>query len=435
MSYEHSSDPILSNLHNTIQYDGAENPAIRVSNSPGSSLETSFADNFQLTSFNRLRTSATRLLGEYRYMYASGTSNEMNDKLTGTSSISVDYNLPAANLLINGTNSSAIRQTRQYHPYTGGSNNLGYFSFKCNPQLAGLTQRIGLFDNTNGLFFEINDSTISFVIRSSSVDSKTSIENWNLKIPALDFTKCQLLVIDYQWLGVGRVRFGFVVDGVLTYCHQVTHTNSLTAPYMAQPSLPCRWEISSTTVVSGTLMAICAAVYAESSSQETGFQRSVACPLPITVSNTTDGICVLAVRLKNQLVNGKLNQAMAKLQQWSVTSDNLARYKLVVFNDNTAFLNTPTWTAIPGFSWCESASNLVMTSGWASNINYCQIVDNYVTGATGHSSGQIQTLIDNRTASIFQNFDSTGSQVFAIIAFKVTSSASMTASLVWNEIK
>ena len=113
MTYQKSTDTLLLNLHNAIEYDSHGNPAIRISDNSPIKNEQGL-----LTSFGRLRTSEAKLLGEYRYMYSSGTSFEMNDFTENGGQIAVNYNIPAALITCTSqSNSRAVRQTKQYHPH------------------------------------------------------------------------------------------------------------------------------------------------------------------------------------------------------------------------------------------------------------------------------------------------------------------------------
>lgn len=434
MTYQKSTDTLLLNLHNAIEYDSHGNPAIRISDNSPIKNEQGL-----LTPFGRLRTSEAKLLGEYRYMYSSGTSFEMNDFTENGGQIAVNYNIPAA--LITCTtqsNSRAVRQTKQYHPYIPGTNNLTYFSFILGfPNNS--TQRVGLFDDLNGIFFEYDHNGVaSFVIRNNQVDTKVIQANWNQVPLQLDFTKAQLLVIDYQWLGVGRVRCGFVIDGETHYCHFFNHTNALTsAPYMHQASLPCRWEVYASNGIPSsqtTLTTICSAVYCEGSNVESGFTRSVSTGInQITVSNATDGQGLLAIRLKNSLVS-KPNRSLARLLAFTVTGSNMMRYQLVRLTDSSK-LSSPTWVSVPGYSWCEYTTNITMVSGWASDNAFNVLDDGFVSGANGQTSGVLNTINENKTSSIFQNYDSTGSQVFVIVGYKMATNSTSSASLQWIECK
>lgn len=374
-------------------------------------------------------------------MYSSGTSFEMNDYTANGGTVQVDYTIPAAQITCSTNSSSrAVRQTKQYHPYIPGTNNLAFMSFVFGTPQNSI-QQIGLFDDLNGIFLRLdNTNTASFVIRNNSVDSEQVIQaNWNLNIPQLDFTKAQLLVIDYQWLGVGTVRIGFVIDGKIVYCHEFPHTNALSsAPYMHQASLPCRWEVyayGGTPSTTTTLTAICAAVYCEGSVTESGFTRATSTGLSqITVSNTTDGQCLIALRLKNSLVS-KHNRTIARLLSYTITTTNIMRYQIIRFNDASK-ITSPTWNTVAGYSWCDYATNASMVSNWATDNAYNVIAEGFVSGSTGQTSGMINSQLENKTSCIFQNYDSTESQVFAIVGYKMNSTnATVSAALQWLETK
>ena len=97
--------------------------------------------------------------------------------------------------------------------------------------------------------------------------------NWNfdplngsgISGATLDFTKGQIFCIDLQWLGVGRVRFGFFINGALVAAHQIFNANGVLVPYMNTANLPCRGIIKNTGTASGTttMKQICMTVIAE----------------------------------------------------------------------------------------------------------------------------------------------------------------------------
>ena len=111
----------------------------------------------QLNAFGRLRTSDTRLLGEYRYMYGSGTTIEMVDKIVGSGQLIKDQ-ARTCYLAQVGTDSgaTAIRQTKQYHPYISGTTNLALITFVMNEQKNGLSQSVGIFDDLNGFIVRVS---------------------------------------------------------------------------------------------------------------------------------------------------------------------------------------------------------------------------------------------------------------------------------------
>ena len=415
----------------------------------------SFDDSPSLTAFSRARTAEARLLLESRYQYGAGTSTEMNDKIVGAGTLVADQ--PRNCYLANVTTASGdrvVRQTRQYAPYIAGTSNIGMITFTMNPAKSGLRQSVGMFDDYNGFIFRLNQTIPEFVIRKNLVDNEVvNQSNWNLdKLDGsknnmnksgilVDFTKSQILVIDYQWLGVGRVRIGFVIGGNIIYCHEFKHANLITEVYTNQPSLPCRWEIEniSATSTPSTLMMICCAVYCEGSDSETGFSRSVSTgttPVSLNTANSSNGYGILAIRLKNTLV-GKPNHALARLKTWSILSNTDMQYKIVILSGKSVLANpNATWTSVPGYGWCEYIKDFALSATWNSTDNYSVIIDDFASGASGNSSGQNSVgTLDNRSNAIYQNYDSSDSQILAIIGYRVSQDASVKCAMSWTEVK
>jgi len=178
-----------------------------------------------------------------------------------------------------------IRQTFQRFNYQPGKSMLIMLTGILGDGI-GLTRRCGYYDDNNGLFFSLESGTVKVVRRTSvtgsPVDNKVSQSDWNIdKMDGsgdsgiiLDFDKAQLFLIDFEWLGLGRVRMGFVVNGRIYYCHQFLNGNSLSAVYMSTPNLPLRYEISNDgTGGAGTLQHVCSTVISEGGSQNLGIVR------------------------------------------------------------------------------------------------------------------------------------------------------------------
>lgn len=408
----------------------------------------------QITAFNRLRVSDARLLGEYRYMYGSGTTVEVVDKTLGTGILVKDQprNCYLAQV---GTDSGAlaIRQTRQYHPYITGTSNIGMLTFTMSPAKVGLQQSVGLFDDDNGFIFRVRDNVAELVIRKSGVDNEVVPQSqWNgdrfdgtkSKFNAsgvlADWSKSQILIIDYQWLGIGKVRFCFYNGDDIIVAHTFYHANAVTEVYTNNASFPCRWEIKNTgtTASPSTLMVICAAVYSEGSDFETGFSRSVSTDgtiINVTAANAVNGKGVLAVRMKN-ILEGKPCHAFARLKKYSVYATADINYKIVILPGMSAISGSPTWIDVPGYGWCEYIKDFTLNPAWAAGEDFQVICDDFAIGGQGNNSTAFTgTNIDNRSSSIFQNYDATDSQILAIVAYRLTNDSVVKASLSWNEIK
>lgn len=415
-------------------------------------------DNSNITAFSRIRTSEAILVSETRYMYGSGSSTEQNDKLVGNGRLTSDH---ANNRFIAQVSTAngdiAIRQTKQYNSYIAGASNIGYISFVPNQPKTGVQQLFGMYDDYNGICLRLNELIPEFVIRSS-FDYSTTKENaipqnqWNLDQldgskskynPSgilIDFSKSQILVIDYQWLGLGRVRIGFSINGVLHYAHQFTHANIITETFIKQASLPCRYEIKNiaNTASNSQISLICNAVYREGADKETGYSRTVSTgATAVSITTGTSPVCMLAVRLKNNLI-GKPNRSRSKFQNVKVTTSQDIQYKVVIL-ENSSYISSGAWSNVPGYGWSEYSTNLTLNPSWITSNNYSVIVDDFALGGAGNGTNvtSIPTIkeFDNRNLSIYQNYDSTDSQILAIIAYRLSADAAARATLNWLEEK
>lgn len=172
---------------------------------------------------------------------------------------------------------TVLRRSRRNLPYQPGKSLMILASFVGNSPIAGLVQEIGFFNDDNGVFLRANGTTIEFVVRSkatgSIVEDVAAQSSWNIDtFAAFDFTKSNIFIADLEWLGVGRVRCGFVVDGEIKYCHEFNHANLIDKVYMSTAILPVAYRIhnSSSIASAATLKQICTSVVSEGGFQPTG---------------------------------------------------------------------------------------------------------------------------------------------------------------------
>lgn len=413
----------------------------------------SYDDSMNLQAFGRLRTASSRILGDYRFMYGSGTTFEMDYVTSNNASIVINYTSVCAVLSTNTTSGSlAFMQSKQYHPYIPGTGNFSLMTFIMTTSVAGLTQCAGLYDTDNGIFFRMRDGTAEFVIRNKGVDAEIvaqtawnvdrldgSMTEFNQSGITANWATAQILGMDFQWLGVGRVRCGFVINGEFIECHHFEHANiSTDGTYMAQPSLPIRWEIHNTTTqaTGHSLTSICGSVQAEGGDIETGFVRAVStdgASISVTSGNSVYGRGLLAVRLKNTAV-GKQMHALARLKGFAVSADQDMQFKVAVLPGSAMITGSPTWNSVPGLGWCDYTQDFALNSSWTTQAMI--IDDQFVTGATNNKLGQaVAEVIENRNSVIFQNYNATDSQIFAIIGYYLNANVAARASLKWLEVK
>jgi hypothetical protein len=212
---------------------------------------------------------------------------------------------------------SAIRETTKTFSYQPGKSLLVMNTFVPETPKANLTQRVGYFGADNGIYFEIagiGSTSISFVERSLSLGKETRVpqSEWNGdKLDGtghsgitLDPTKAQILWTDIEWLGLGTVRVGFVINGQFIHCHSFHHANVIQSTYITTASLPLRYEIANTgiTTSTSTLKQVCSTVISEGGYELRGLQQAVGTAvtspvnLPLPVGTYYP---VISIRLKS----------------------------------------------------------------------------------------------------------------------------------------
>ena len=208
---------------------------------------------------------------------------------------------------------SVIRETTKVFSYQPGKSLLTLNTFVPNSPKENLRQRIGYFGADNGLYFEVDGTTAYFVERSLSTGTSTRVaqSDWNVdKLDGtgpsgitLDLTKAQILWMDIEWLGLGTVRIGFVINGQMIHCHSFHHANLIQSTYITTASLPLRYEIANTgvTTSSSTLKQVCSTVISEGGYELNGLQQAVGTPItaPYTLSVAGTFYPIISIRLKS----------------------------------------------------------------------------------------------------------------------------------------
>ena len=275
--------------------------------------EILFAPSTAQDTFGRLRVSNPMTLFDSSHRYADNGLWSTAVTTGGTSVFNasqglIDLNVTAA------SGSSVTRETIKVFPYQPGKSLLVFNTFVMNAPKTGLTQRVGYYGDDNGFYLEQADNEIAFVKRSmvtgSLVDTPVLRADWNGdKLDGtgasgftLDLTKAQILWMDLEWLGVGSVRMGFVINGQFILCHTFQHANIIASTYITTASLPLRYEIENTSGTSSasTLKQICSSVISEGGYELRGIQQSVGTPItsPRTFAVAGTYYPIVAIRLK-----------------------------------------------------------------------------------------------------------------------------------------
>lgn len=381
------SHPVYANIGNfpaTQAVSGTVNigtiPEVEVKNDTGNPLAISGTvslsanTNVNVNAFNdglvdafgRLRVSNPVTLYDTQARYYD--HSQFSSSITGGS---VVYESSSSSFLLNvgtGSGNSVLRETVKVFPYQPGKSLLVYQSFCMNTPKANLRQRVGYFNQNNGVFFEVDGTNLYMVIRSTStgvlVEDRIAQANWNTNSMSnsvgsnpcgitLNTALDQIWFCDIEWLGVGSVRVGFIINGQYITCHTFNHantastlTNNNTTTYMTTATLPLRLEITNTgvTASASTLRQVCSSVISEGGYQLIGNPRAASHVIgsPITLPNDSSFKPVIAIRLKSTM----LDAVVLPL-----------RYTLVPVQQSIFQFRVYKYAITSGGSWVDSATD------------------------------------------------------------------------------
>lgn len=227
--------------------------------------------------FGRLRTSTPLTLFDSQNRYAKDP--QFDESLAGSATCTHLANESSVAMAITtASGDSVIRQSKRVFPYQPGKSLLVMCTFAMASGATNLRQRVGYFNANNGVFLQQNNNALSIVLRTytggSASDARAVAQaDWNgdkldgsgASGITLDVTKTQIFFIDFEWLGVGSVRCGFIIDGEYIVAHTFHNANSLSSVYMQTAILPVRYEITATGTVAAakTMKQICSTVISE----------------------------------------------------------------------------------------------------------------------------------------------------------------------------
>lgn len=242
-------------------------------------------------------------------LFDSSNVGWQNDKfgisIVTLSTANTAYNSDDSSVELNvgAVNDQVLSRSKRRFAYQPGKSLLVLNTFDMAPAAAGLIQRVGYYDNDDGVFLEVTNDGVYFVKRSSSsgsiVETRVEQANWNGDVLdgsenstsgiTLDMDKSQILWQDFEWLGVGSVRCGFVIDGKLITAHTFHHSNIAESTYMASANLPISYEIRTDVGFTGTaqMKQICSSVISEGGYEPRAKEKMVGTTDLATAVSTT----------------------------------------------------------------------------------------------------------------------------------------------------
>ena len=302
--------------------------------------------------FGRLRISQPYTLFDSSHRFSDNglwaTSNT-----AGNSSYNFVTNQSLIEMSVETTaNAEVIRETVKVFSYQPGKSLLTMNTFAMETPKANVRQRVGYFGNSNGIYLENDGTTNYFVLRTNTsstvVETRVSQSEWNIDkfdgtgyssqsggadhSGGLDVSKTNILWMDVEWLGVGDVRCGFIVDGKMIPAHIFHNDNVNIVPYMTTASLPLRYEIKNTgiTASNSTLKQICSTVISEGGYELYGSQQAIQTPVDSPIDLTVAGTYYNLISLRLKTTPNRLDAIviLTALSLLAITNNSFYNWQL-----------------------------------------------------------------------------------------------------------
>ena len=323
-------------------------------------IKVSFVETL-LDAFGNLRTVTPKTLFDHKARYGKGTTL-WSEKVTGTASIDFVTDKSSVDLTVNLTGEVAVTQTRNRFKYQGGKSQK-IEATGVLPVVATANAQIGYFQVSqsapyrpiDGIYFESEGTTINVCIANACDGTITKVPkgSWNIDNldgngPSgldVDFSFGRIFYIDFQWLSLGRVRFGIHYGGNLVFIHEETHVN-ISEPYMRSGSQPMCYRIEAVADGQATCRRICSAVISEGGSDPTGIVAAVSRKTSLVTIGDTLPVAVFGIRIKSSEADAIIENI--KVNLLATTNDSI-RW-ILAWNPPTINGTTPVWTPIQGGS-------------------------------------------------------------------------------------
>lgn len=342
----------------------------------------------------------------------------------------------AATTLTAGTasGSSATVRTRTYWPYQPGKGQ--HFTITCNlwETQANTVKEWGAFDEENGVFFRMSGTAgLSVVIRSNVsgtvVDTVIPRSSWDDPLDGTGPSRynlvtgtAQIWVIDYEWLGVGQVRWGIQADKRPIFCHIKPNTNVNGSVYMRSPNLP----VNITTYNVGTAATAspftyyCSEVSSDGGVQQNPIQTAdIIRHTPVSVGSGVH-YPLVSYRIKKG-VGAERGVSSKPFKAWVAPGSTSAiGVAHLCFNCQVSFSGA--WVSITGTALEYNATGTAITGTNTAAL----ILD---AGAVSDASGQVEL---NVPEYLFGNFDfpQTTADIWTVYIYTITNNDTWTGGIV-----
>jgi hypothetical protein len=404
-------------------------------------------------SFNRLRVSNLTTLFELNSIF--GKNLHVEEKVSGSGVSTFDSSNSYIQMSLSDSGiGKIIRQSYEYIPYQPGKSRLMMFSgvLEINGGVDGSVSRIGCFDSNvdktyvsgygNGLFFELNGTTLYVVLRANDIDTKISQSNWNVDkldgtgpsgYTITDWGKAYLFTIDQEWLGVGSVRFGIFINGKIVLLHSINNSgvgtpisSTIDKPYNKTAKLPIRFEISSTSAVNSEMRMMCGTVLSEGGFEPFGYLFSY--PMETVKTVSSNNTLVLSIRMTQTEPKNRVSALLRSMDILNTSGGSrYILYKIFILNDPNA---------ITGGSWVDvnTSNSVIQVNTTATNFNLSSGIL-LKSGYVGIKESSIFPYQEYLNSPLINSTIDGSSRILSLICKSLGGNADVYASLDWLEIQ
>jgi hypothetical protein len=384
--------------------------------------------------FGRLR------VGEPHTLFECSNRFQIADLFSSANTANTTINFVTTDGCVNlsigtATTDSIVRETKKVFPYQPGKSLLVMNTTTFAEPKANLTQRVGYYSANNGVYLEQEGNDTYLVLRSQSTGVATSnnrVEqtNWNVdKFDGLgpsgyvlDMTKSQIFWSDFEWLGVGTVRCGFVINGELVIAHKFHHANLGKSTYMTTACLPIRYEIFNTglTTSNSTMKQICSVVISEGGYNQVTITRSIS--NAITGKTLPSGgvkTPMISLRLRSERTDAIVLPSTVTMYGFQNTP-----FKIYLMKDVT--LTSPSWSTTDTTSSVEyDLSATALTNG--------VVVHEQVFSGQETISPLILLEYFNHSLQLTRDLGQATGNVFSVVLESTTNNDKGLTTLSWQE--
>lgn len=365
-------------------------------------VPVSFGDTASVDAFGRARTAEpytifdSKQICDKQPVFWSEVSN-------GTAAAHYLSGQSSTLMSVSANGDYSIRQTKMRFNYQPGKSQFILLTTTIGNAVSGVQKRLGYYNSStvapyatglDGIFLEHDGINLKACIANNGTVTESIPQSaWNYdkmdgtgpSAVTLDITKSQIFYIDFEWLGVGRVRVGTVIDGNLYRVHEFNHANIFPGVYMASSNHSLRYEIRSTGGADNTFRHICSTVISEGGVETTGIHRAIDNgDVSVNVGGTPEA--VLGMRLDPAHIHATV--IPIKLSILNTSTDDIRWF--LTFN--------PTMANTGAVSWVDIDTGCVIERGRGNGTQ--TITNEGVVVASGYISNGLNNVVTDIESSL-----------------------------------